>query len=102
MENNNTVCRCHFCGATNTTMMLASIFLPAGESVCGNCYKVGRMALDNCQRSIKFDENHDEEKPYKVYKVDAFGHKLEVYERGFKRWHNAVNYARKLAKLYID
>lgn len=96
------ICKCHFCGKDNTLFVLSSIFLPKGEAVCNNCYNAGRMALDLCKKSIKFDYNYNNEKPFKVYKVDAFGRKLEIYEREFKREVNAFNYARKLAKLYID
>ena len=97
------VCKCHFCGETGKLFVLSSIFLPVGEAVCNDCYNVGRLALDNCNHSIRLEEHH-EEKPYtfEVYKVDAFGHKLDCYKRVFKREGNAFRYMRKLAKLYLD
>ena len=96
-------CKCHFCGKENTLFVLADLLLPKGESVCMDCYNVGKLALNTAWRSIKFEENYDN-KPwtYTVYKVDAFGNKLECYEKTFKRRGNAFRYMRELAKLYID
>lgn len=94
-------CKCHFCGESSGIKILASVYLPVGESVCMDCYSIGRMALDNCS-AIKFDTIYDDDGKalYIVYKTTVWG---DIYlERAFIRRGNAFRYLRKLAEFYLD